>query len=106
METTPTYCQLTSHFTARDIIRRWDVVGRYSQATASTTAHFLDKLEAEAPFTIRSIQIEAAQSLKQCVRKNANGVISSSLSCHHVHPSPTVMWSGLTEPILRNSIDC
>jgi transposase InsO family protein len=46
------------HFTAWDIISRWDVLDVYSQVTASTAAHFLDKLERRVPFTIRAIQVD------------------------------------------------
>ncbi len=46
------------HFTARDIILRWDIVDVYSQATASTATHFLDKLEQRMPFSVRAIQVD------------------------------------------------
>jgi len=46
------------HFTARDSISRWDVLEIYSRATASTAAHFLDKLERCMPFPIRAVQVD------------------------------------------------
>lgn len=49
---------IVKHFTARDIISRWDVVNVYSRATASTACHFLDNLEARAPFPIKAIQVD------------------------------------------------
>ena len=52
------------HFTARDIISRWDTVGVYSRATASTAAHFLDKLEQRMPFTIRAIQVDGGSEFE------------------------------------------
>jgi putative transposase len=63
------------HFTARDIICRWDVMDVYSRATASTAAHFLDKLEQRMPFTIRAIQVDGGSEFEavfeqECQRRN------------------------------------
>ena len=63
------------HFTARDIISRWDVVDVYSRATASTATHFLDKLEQRMPFTVRAIQVDGGSEFKavfeeECRRRN------------------------------------
>jgi len=46
------------HFTARDVISRWDVVQIYSQATAPTATRFLDSLLVRMPFAIRAIQVD------------------------------------------------
>ncbi len=43
------------HFTACDVISRWDVVNVYHRATAATACHFLDELEARMPFPIRAV---------------------------------------------------
>jgi transposase InsO family protein len=63
------------HFTARDMISRWDVVDVYSRATASTAAHFLDKLGQRTPFTIRGIQVDGGSEFEavfeeECQRRN------------------------------------
>ncbi len=52
------------HFTARDIISRWDVIEVSSRATASTAAHFLDKLERRMPFSIRAIQVDGGSEFE------------------------------------------
>lgn len=52
------------HFTARDILSRWDVVDIYSRATASTAAHFLDRLERSMPFPIRAIQVDGGSEFE------------------------------------------
>ena len=78
------------HFTARDVVSRWDVIGVYSRATASIAAHFLDELEDRAPFPLKAIL-------------PWKGGISGSLCYHHAHPSSMGMWSEPTGPILRNS---
>ena len=63
------------HFTARDIISRWDVVDVYSQATASTAAHFLAKLEQRMPFAIKAIQVDGGSEFEavfeeECQRRD------------------------------------
>ncbi|MBA7489757.1 IS481 family transposase ISMtsp15 [subsurface metagenome] len=52
------------HFTARDIISRWDIIDVYSRATASTAAHFLDKLEQRMPFAVRAIQVDGGSEFE------------------------------------------
>lgn len=46
------------HFTARDVISRWDVVAVYRRATATSAAAFLDTLLARMPFPVRAIQVD------------------------------------------------
>jgi transposase InsO family protein len=53
-----------THFTAQDIISRWDVIDVYSRATASTAVHFLDKLERKMPFNIRAIQVDGSSEFE------------------------------------------
>ena len=49
---------LFKHFTAHDIISRWNVVGAYTRATATTATDFLDKLEGRMPFRVKAIQVD------------------------------------------------
>ena len=63
------------HFTARDMISRWDVVDVYNRATATTATRFLDELEQRMPFTIRSIQVDGGSEFEaifeeECCRRN------------------------------------
>ncbi|MFH1140408.1 MAG: hypothetical protein V1724_01775 [Chloroflexota bacterium] len=44
------------HFTARDVVSRWDVIGVHTRATATTAAGFLDRLLQRMPFPVRAIQ--------------------------------------------------
>ncbi len=46
------------HFTARDIVSRWDVLEAHTRATAATAAGFLDRLVARMPFPVRAIQVD------------------------------------------------
>ena len=43
------------HFTARDVVSKWDVVAVARRATAKTSAAFLDTLQERCPFPIKAI---------------------------------------------------
>ena len=55
---------ILKHFTARDIISRWDVIEVHSRATASTTAHFLDSLQERMPFPVEAIQVDGGSEFE------------------------------------------
>ncbi|MFC1910353.1 hypothetical protein ACFLXC_03545 [Chloroflexota bacterium] len=46
------------HFTARDMICRWDAVDAASNATASSAARFIDSIITRMPFPIIAIQVD------------------------------------------------
>lgn len=46
------------HFTARDVVSRWDVVEVYPRATAFNAKQFLLTLIARMPFQVRAIQVD------------------------------------------------
>lgn len=46
------------HFTARDVISRWDVMNVYPRATAATACSFRDNLQRRMPFPIKAIQVD------------------------------------------------
>jgi transposase InsO family protein len=52
------------HFTGRDVVSRWDVLGIYSRATASTASQYLDELQARTPFPVRAIQVDGGSEFK------------------------------------------
>lgn len=56
--------QVYKHFTARDYVSRWDVLGVYGRATAVTATSFLDDLLARAPFPVRAIQVDGGSEFK------------------------------------------
>ena len=65
---------ILKHFTAHDVISRWDVVGVHSRASASTAAHFLDTLESRMPFPVRAIQVDGGSEFEaifeeECYRR-------------------------------------
>lgn len=62
------------HFTARDVISRWDVVGAYRRATARNASEFLDLVERRMPFAIKALQVDGgsefeAEFEEQCKRR-------------------------------------
>lgn len=46
------------HFTARDVVSRWDVLEVHRTATAATAAHFLDTLSRRMPFPLKALQVD------------------------------------------------
>ena len=46
------------HFTARDVVSRWDVLEVHTRATATTAKAFLEALQARMPFPIMAIQVD------------------------------------------------
>jgi transposase InsO family protein len=62
------------HFSARDVVSRWDVIEVHPRATAQTAAQFLDSLLARMPFPIRALQVDggsefAAEFEQACQRR-------------------------------------
>ncbi len=52
------------HFTAHDVLSRWDVIGVHGRATASTAAHFLDTIKSRMPFSVRAIQVDGGSEFE------------------------------------------
>jgi len=52
------------HFSARDIVSRWDVVDVYSRATATTAVSFLDQMERRMPFPLRAVQVDGGSEFE------------------------------------------
>jgi putative transposase len=52
------------HFTAHDVVSRWNVVSVYNRATASNAAHFLDALEKRMPFPVKAIQVDGGSEFQ------------------------------------------
>jgi len=55
---------LLKHFTAHDVISRWNIVSVYSRATANTATDFLDTLERRMPFPVRAIQVDGGSEFE------------------------------------------
>ena len=58
LDVRPTAGHMLKHFTARDVISRWDVLEIATAATAPTAPRALDALLARMPFPVRAIQVD------------------------------------------------
>ncbi len=55
---------LLKHFTAHDVVCKWNVLGVYSRASATTAADFLDTLGTRMPFPIRALQVDGGSEFE------------------------------------------
>jgi putative transposase len=60
----PLDCGALKHFTARDVISRWDVLEVHQRATAHTASEFLDTLLARMPFRVKAIQVDGGSEYR------------------------------------------
>ena len=91
---------LLKHFSARDVISRWDVVEVHRRATSLAAARFLDTLLDRLPFRVRALQVDggsefAAEFEVACQQKELplfvlppnspklNGHVERSHRTHH-----------------------
>jgi len=52
------------HFTARDVVSRWDVLEIHTRATSALAAQFLNSLLQRAPFPIKAIQVDGGSEFR------------------------------------------
>lgn len=52
------------HFTARDVVSRWDVLEVHTRATAATAADFLERLMQRMPFPIKALQVDGGSEFQ------------------------------------------
>jgi putative transposase len=52
------------HFTARDVVCRWDLVEVRSRATAATATGFLESLLARMPFPVQALQVDGGSEFQ------------------------------------------
>jgi len=55
---------LLKHFTAHDVISRWNIVSVYRRATANTATDFLETLERRMPFPVKAIQVDGGSEFE------------------------------------------
>jgi putative transposase len=65
---------ILKHFSARDVVSRWDVVEVHRRATSLAAARFLDTLLNRLPFPVRALQVDggsefAAEFEEACQQK-------------------------------------
>jgi transposase InsO family protein len=62
------------HFTARDVISRWDILEAHTRASSRTAADFMDTLLRRMPFPVKVIQVDGGSEFQdafeeQCQRR-------------------------------------
>lgn len=75
LDVRPYYGLLLKHFTARDVVCRYDVLEVHTQAKASTAASFLDAVQARMPFPVKAIQVDGGSEYQaefetECQKRN------------------------------------
>jgi putative transposase len=55
---------ILKHFTAHDVVSKWNVLAIHRQASAATAAHFLDNLQARMPFNVKAIQVDGGSEFE------------------------------------------
>ena len=65
----PTPGVVLKHFTARDVVSRWDVVEVHTRATATVATHFLETLKARLPFPLKAIQVDGGSEFEAAFEK-------------------------------------
>ena len=55
---------ILKHFTARDVISRWDVLEAHTRATSNTASGFIDVLLKRMPFPIKAIQVDGGSEFQ------------------------------------------
>jgi putative transposase len=58
LEVRPVPGVVVKHFTARDVISRWDVLEAHGRATSLVAAQFLETLLSRMPFPVRALQVD------------------------------------------------
>jgi putative transposase len=66
---------ILKHFTARDIVSRWDVLEAHTRATSRTASAFIDTLLERMPFPVKAIQVDGGPEFEdlfeaECRKRN------------------------------------
>ena len=52
------------HFTAREVVSRWDVIEAHKRATSRAATRFLETMRLRFPFPIRAIQVDGGSEFR------------------------------------------
>lgn len=64
MDVRPLPGVIIKHFSARDIVSRWDVIEVSSRATASSAARFITAILTRMPFKVKAIQVDGGSEFQ------------------------------------------
>jgi hypothetical protein len=94
------------HFTARDMVSRWDVLQAYPRATANNASGFLEVVSSACPSRTKPCKWMGAVSSWPSLNRPAKIRPSSCLCCHPAHLNLMGVWSVPSVPTPRSSIRC
>ncbi len=99
---------ILKHFTARDVVSRYDVLEAHTRATARRAAQFLDSLQRRMPFPVRAIQVDGGSEFQAdfeaaCQERGIRLFVLSLSKDRPGPPSSTATWSGPSAPTPRSS---
>ena len=60
---------ILKHFTARDVISRWDVLEAHTRATSNIASGFIDVLLKRMPFPIKAIQVDGGSEFQDAFER-------------------------------------
>jgi len=60
---------ILKHFTARDVISRWDVLEAHTRATSNTASGFIEVLLKRMPFPIQAIQVDGGSEFQDAFER-------------------------------------
>jgi len=60
---------LLKHFTAHDVVSKWNVMSVHHQANARIAAQFLDTLQERMPFPVKAIQVDGGSEFEAVFEK-------------------------------------
>ncbi len=64
MDVRPLPGVIIKHFSARDVVSRWDVVDASSRATAPAATRFITSIQSRMPFQVKAIQVDGGSEFQ------------------------------------------
>jgi len=55
---------ILKHFTAHDVVSKWNVLNIYANATANNASNFIDAIQDRMPFPIRALQVDGGSEFQ------------------------------------------
>ena len=88
------------HFSARDVVSRWDTLHIASRATANTATSVLEALQTRCPFPVRAIQVDNGSEFQADFETACR---DRGIRLFTTPPSSTPTPNGRTAPTRRSS---
>jgi putative transposase len=86
------YGLVLKHFSARDVVSRWDVLEVHRRATSLAAARFLDTLLDRLPFPVKALQVDGGSEFAAELKTLASKRTCHCSCCPQNHQSSMVTW--------------